>query len=400
MKPQNHKPSSPLASPLDLGSMLWPQLLHALRLAIRPARVVMSTLLLLLLALLWWLPNLWLEKDATPAHALTDITGEAFQSILSGLTSLNASWVVAGVKELFIELPVYLVHHFPWTMALLAAPTILVWTLLGGAITRSAAEEYTQNTRQPWTASLAFSLSRVWSFFFSLVVPILLAAGLAVALSSIGFLLFRIPIVNIVGGAAFGLFLLGGFALLLVVLAFSIGCGLLLPAVACEGVDAIDATQRTYAYALARPVRTIFYLLILLTMGIIIAGVLTFLVTNLVHLTADLAGAWLPEDTRAAIHSAATSRHAELPEGSPLGLAGTVRLVALWSAIPGLIAGAILVSYIFSGTSIMYLLLRRVCDGQDPTDLWFPGMVAGTLSHTANDPQASPTTAAAGDEDE
>jgi hypothetical protein len=380
--------------------MLWPQLLHALRLAIRPARVVMSTLLLLLLTLLWWLPNLWLDKDATPAHAVSEFTGEAFQSILSGLTSLNASWVVAGVKELFLELPVFLVHHYPWTMALLAVPTILIWTVLGGAITRSAAEEYTQNTRQKWTASLAFSLSRLWSFFFSLVVPILLAGGLAVAISSIGFLLLRAPGVNIAGGAAFGLLLLGGFVLLLVTLAFTIGCGLLIPAVACEGVDAIDATQRTYAYALARPVRTLLYVLVLLLQGLVIAAVLTFLVTNLVHLTAELAGAWLPDDTRRAIYAAATTRHAQLTEDPPFGLSGTVRLVALWCAIPGLIAGAILVSYIFSGTTIMYLLLRRVCDGQDPADLWFPGMVAGTLSHTAAAPNANPATPSPAETDE
>lgn len=377
-------------SPLDIGALLWPQLLMAGRLAIRPARVGMALALLLVLQLLWWLPELWFGKDPTPTYSVSGFTTEAFALMRQGFFTLDAASVVAGVRELFLDMPVYLVHHYPWTMALLAIPTLLAWTVLGGAITRSVAEEFSLRKRQSWTDSLAFSLSRVWSFFFSLVVPVLIAVGIAVGIMGLGYLLLRIPGVNIAGGVAFGLLLLGGFVLIIVVAAFAIGSGLLLPAVACEGVDAIDATQRTYAYALARPVRTILYLSILLVVGMILAAVLAFVVESVLHLTANLAGTWLPSEVRDTLYTAATTRGVNTTKGSPFGLAGTAHIVALWCAIPGLIAGAILLSYAFSGTTIMYLLLRRVCDGQDPADLWSPGMVAGTLSHEAAERKAAP----------
>jgi hypothetical protein len=111
-------------------------------------------------------------------------------------------------------------------------------------------------------------------------------------------------------------------------------------------------------------------------------------VKNVVHLTAELATAWLPQPEEDAIHHAATWRTLNVPEDRPFGLGAASQLVSLWSAIPGLFAGAILLSFYFSGSSVMYLLLRRVCDGQDPLDLWFPGQAAGTVSHTpaASDP--------------
>lgn len=370
-------------STFDPRGMLWVQLLNAGRLALRPARIGLSMLLLLLMALMWWLPTLWLDKDETPSRWVMEFSGEAFGRIQGGLLSFDAGMLHAGVKELFIDLPSFLIRHFPWTVGGLAIPTILVWTILGGAITRSAAEEYSQGRRQAWTNSLAFALSKAWSLFFAMVVPMCLIGGLALLIMGGGYVLLRIPGVNIAGGFAYGLLLLGGFLMLLLVIAFALGCGLLLPAVACEGADAIDATQRTYAYVLARPVRTIAFLIVLLLQGMIIAAVLSFIVKNVVHTTADLSSAWLPEETRSAVITASTMREAGTEEGSPFGLNATTHLISLWSAIPGVIAGSILLSFTFSGMTVLYLLLRRVCDGQDVGDLWMPGMVAGTLAHDA-----------------
>lgn len=363
--------------------MLWVQLLNAGRLALRPARIGLSMVLLLLVALLWWMPTLWLEKDATPSFAVMAYSGEAFASVKSGLLSLNAGSVMAGVKQLLVDLPMFLIRHFPWTVGALAVPTIVVWTILGGAVTRSAAEEFSQGRRQAWTGSLAFSLSKAWSLFFAMVVPMCLIGGLALLIMGGGYVLLRVPGVNIAGGFAYGFLLLGGFLMLLLVIAFALGCGLLLPAVACEGADAIDATQRTYAYVLSRPVRTVAFLLVLLVQGIIIAAVLSFIVKSVVHTTADLSSAWLPDETRSAVITASTMREAGAGEGSPFGLNATTHLISLWSAIPGVIAGSILLSFAFSGMTVLYLLLRRVSDGQDVGDLWMPGMVAGTLTHDA-----------------
>ena len=97
-------------STFDPRGMLWVQLLNAGRLALRPARIGLSMLLLLLMALMWWLPTLWIEGEETPSYWVMEFSGEAFRAIQSGLLSLDAGKVHAGVKELFIA---WLEGHFP-----------------------------------------------------------------------------------------------------------------------------------------------------------------------------------------------------------------------------------------------------------------------------------------------
>jgi hypothetical protein len=36
------------------------------------------------------------------------------------------------------------------------------------------------------------------------------------------------------------------------------------------------------------------------------------------------------------------------------------------------------VSFWFSSGTVLYLLMRQVCDGQDTGELWTPGLIAGT----------------------
>lgn len=394
MKPRTSQPTPAFT----FGGMLWPQLLLASRLALRPARVMMSMVLVLLVMLIWWIPGLWLPSENLPGDAVREAIAPAFAEAVRGLFTLDLRAFWALVVLLFYGLPVTLMREYPWSLAAIAGPLVLVWTIFGGAISRSVAEEHARGVRQSWTESLAFALSRVWSLFFSMVVPLALVGGLSLAIAVGGYVLLRIPVVGVAGAALFGLLLLGGLVLMLVVLAFVVGGGMLVPSVASEGVDAIDATQRTYAYVLGRPVRAVLYLLLVLLQGLLIAVVLAFVVRAVVGLTAELATAWLPDELRYQVHAAATLRHVEVPEDSSFGLGAMLRLVALWSAIPGLIAGSILVSYIFAGTTVMYLLMRRVCDGQDESDLWVPGAVAGTMNQTRVS-EADATATGADDED-
>ncbi len=55
--------------------------------------------------------------------------------------------------------------------------------------------------------------------------------------------------------------------------------------------------------------------------------------------------------------------------------------IAFWSRLPGFLVGAYLISFYFSGGTLLYLMMRLVCDGQDPSELWRPGMPAGVVQH-------------------
>ncbi len=43
------------------------------------------------------------------------------------------------------------------------------------------------------------------------------------------------------------------------------------------------------------------------------------------------------------------------------------------------LVAAYVVAYIFTSATMMYLLMRRACDGQDIEEIWRPGLTPGTL---------------------
>ncbi len=54
--------------------------------------------------------------------------------------------------------------------------------------------------------------------------------------------------------------------------------------------------------------------------------------------------------------------------------------VSFWrTVIVGLVGGYVFANY-FSGSTIVYLLMRRACDGQEITEIWQPGQVPGTAA--------------------
>ncbi len=48
------------------------------------------------------------------------------------------------------------------------------------------------------------------------------------------------------------------------------------------------------------------------------------------------------------------------------------RIVNFWTGALELLIGALLTSFYFTASTLLYLLLRRICDGQDVAELWTP----------------------------
>jgi hypothetical protein len=61
----------------------------------------------------------------------------------------------------------------------------------------------------------------------------------------------------------------------------------------------------------------------------------------------------------------------------------------IWTLVPfGLLAGFV-VSYILCAGTILYLLMRKLADGQEVEEIWMPGMVPGTAA-AATAPAVTP----------
>jgi hypothetical protein len=246
-----------------------------------------------------------------------------------------------------------------------------------------------------WTEALAFSLSRWKSLLGAMLGPLLVVWAIALLLAGAGWLLFSWVGMNIAGSSVglLGAFLYGiaiilGIVAALVSIVYIIGHNLLVPAVVCEGADAIDAIQRGYAYTLDRPVRLIVYLLLACLGLAFVLAIVAAIVGSGIGFAGKAAGVWSGGEARSVILHG-TMRAFPFPawqaEAGPIAgkITGrTAWLIGLWTMIP---VYGLLACYISCGMACMtvvYLAIRRVCDGQDTAEIWMPGMIEGVMTES------------------
>jgi len=370
------------------SELLWPRILRAPALALRPERLGIAFFTLILMAFIGSFAsaptpsNLAGETHDRESFALAslDAATDPFILMLRGVKHLDADQFQAGILKLK-EAPLRVYDRYGWFATFVLGVLMLTAAVVGaGAISRSVACEFSQGVLTPWPRALGFSLRRTPSMVGALVTPLVLGGVLYVGLAFAAMILLRWPAINVIGGLGYGLFLLGGVAAALILVGYAVVQHLLVPAVACEGADAIDAIQRGYAYLVARPLRLLLYLLL----GAAIVFIAEFLV--------DWIAGFAIEFTRVA-SNAGLSGHAESAvrsgtvlsaEGTPEHIGGTWTaarwLVGLWQDIVHVVVGSIVMSVYVAVCTIVYLLIRQVCDGQDHRELWSPEMVGGVLS--------------------
>ncbi len=358
-------------------SLTWPRLLAAGALALRPARVVMSLVLMLIVGLIAQAPTIWLGKDTGPAHTFAERAAGGFQRVQRSILEFDVQALASGLWQACVDAPMAAAREFPWSSLAIGLPILAVWSVLGGAMSRLAAEEHALSQHRPWTAGLAFAVSRWFSFAACVIGPIvvlLLACGL---MACAGWLMLGVPFLNVAGGVLYGLALAMGAVVTVLGAALLLGSPMLVPALACEGSDAIDGVQRVWAYTLARPGRLALYLLTLLVQLVLALWALGLLVGAIESLTAWSTTALLNKESADALRDAAAGGDMPTDARSHVKLAG--RIMTFWGAIPNLLVGAFAVSFWFSGGTVLYLCMRRVCDAQDVEELWRPDLTPGTL---------------------
>ncbi len=366
----------------------WAMLLRAGSLAARPSRVGLSLIVIILIALIGRIPEIWLGAEGGPAAMAGKMGLEAAQRIGFSLAHLDYLGVFRAVYDLAVVTPVAVTSAYPGTTALLLLPMIIVWTIGGGAISRAAAEELATGRRLPWTAALAFSLTRWSSMIGSLLGPLVVLTLASLALAGAGWLCFAFPGVRFVGALLFILAMGVSLAMVLLMVGMLAGIPMTVPAVACEGTDAFDAVQRTIAYTFARPFRLAGASALLLAQLVIIASLAGLIAYGVVGVATWGLSLFLPDDARQFIEAGAFG--ASLGEGSGTkALSASQRIIAFWAAIPSLLVSAYVVSYFFSAGTTLYLAMRRICDAQEPEELWDPGDTPGLREPSPGDPPAS-----------
>jgi len=355
--------------------LAWPRVLGAARLGLRPGRLGLALFAVLIA---WVLLDVGLMVDARLVKS--GVVWSCPEGTLREHV-LGAPW------RLFVSVPKACFLGAPFTSLVIGPVLLAITVMLLGAISRIVACEMGQAQNLTWTEGLTFSVARWRSMLGALLGPLVVLWLIALALGLGGLVLMRWPVLNLVGALGYGLFLLAGLIGTLIVIGYALGHGLYLPAVACEGADAIDAVQRGYTYTFARPLRLIFYYIVGLLGLIVVVGIVGLIVQWTVGFAAMGAGAWAGDKGQAMVWAPTHDVLSSLPgwtarpkaanEGT---YAAGAWLIRLWTAFPLLLVVAAWVSGAMAVHTAVYLGIRRVCDGQDFADIWEPGMIPGTMS--------------------
>ncbi|MBL8990654.1 MAG: hypothetical protein JNJ48_03635 [Phycisphaerae bacterium] len=396
--------------------LLWPRVLRTFGLAMSPSRL---GLMLFALTALMVLDRGWHAAAGWPGSSpgpIASAAGHAVGSLAeaaAGLARLDGQAFGEAVYGLVMGGPAAALRTHPWAMVVLLPLVLVIVSVAGGAVCRSAACEFSMGIRLPWPEAIGFALRRWWLLTAANAAPVIGVWLVSAVLVALGWLV-QVAVINILVGAAFALVLVAALVAALLMLGVALAHPLLPAAIACEGTDAYDAVQRAYSYTLNRFGRLVLYYGVLAVQSLVAITVVSAVVlaaltlaqrtTGLsvvprgdsasgaaVRMLERVTGGAQAETPRAAPSAepeplpALRSTGSEAPSATPEDAAGwtdrlAARMARFWASIPLALVSALALSMYFCGSTVVYLLMRQVCDGQDAAELWMPGMVGGTLT--------------------
>jgi len=312
--------------------------------------------------------------EASAMHA-----AQSVHQIVAGVLALNGGMVLSGAERLVVTLPSHLWNNHHWFLLLYGLLFMIVFSVGGGAISRMQAMQTAAQHRLRLGEAVDFALAGWFRFLTAQLWPLILTALLVLVLVVMAVLLL-VPLLDVVGGLLYGLALCFGFLAAFLLIGYAVGSPLLVPAVACENGDGLDAMQRAYAYVVTRPLHLLFYWavsLVGLALGFVLVSLFAMVMLNL---TAEVF-AWV--SGHPALNVTGGFRMFDLSPSSD-AVAGawherwTASGINFWQTVVVCLVAAYVFSFHFSAATVVYLLMRLASDGQDIEEVWQPGMIQGT----------------------
>lgn len=349
------------------AGLIWPLVWRAVPAAMRPGRVGLGAVFVIAVMALGSLCDWIVGGDPGPFTRLVGGAASGLDNIARGLATLDLWQIGAGLDNLARVGAT--AHDHPVSAVVLSILILLVAAVIGGALARMAACDIALDQRLSAMDALKFAAARWRSLVAAPVIPLVVLTVIALVLLALGWALFSIPAIGVVGAIIYGLFLLGGLGLTILALAFLLGAPLLTPAVAVESTDAGDAVQRAYSYVLGRTGRLLLYTALLVVCGAVAWTIASWITDSTLGVASRLAFAWTGEGAP----YAPPSRSLFGPPGGE-GLEGArsvaADIIGVWEKAALALLAGFAVSYFFTASTILYLMVRRVNDEQDIEDIW------------------------------
>lgn len=311
-----------------------------------------------------------------------DQVAAGFHQTLAGVYRLSIGETLSGLGMILIDTPRALWDDHRWFAIFYGLACLVICAVGGGAIARMAAVHQALEQRLSLTEARDFALVRSFGLVWAKALPIVLLVVLMLVVLVIG-VLMRVPLLDIITAILYGLVLLIGFVMAFLLVGYLVSFPLLVPAVAVENCDGADAMQRGYAYVINRPLHALWYWAVAL-FGLLVGFTLVVaLAIVTLNLTGKMFGQLAP-DAIAAVsghYEAVTFHH----ETGHVAVGNwherwSANVLLAWQALVICMVAAYVMSYYFSASTIAYLLMRKASDGQEPDEIWRPGLVPGTLA--------------------
>lgn len=311
-----------------------------------------------------------------------------FTRMKRALSALILDHDFGGVKSQIYEMVMAIcwlcrMHWFIGGILMLYC--LAIYAVIGGALCRMAAVQFSRDERiGPWRA-LQFSLGKFGSYFTAPLIPvgIMVFVGIFIAL---GGLLGAIPrIGEILAPIFMGLALFGGFVIALVAVGLMAGYNLMYPTIAVEGSDSFDAISRAFSYVFARPWRMGFYSLVAAVYGGIcyaFVRVFAWLLLISVHIAAGM-GMNIDDSSVTGSMDIRGKLEAIWPAPTLADLQPSINWVTLnwsecfgaaviwvWAALVTGLVLAFVLSFFYSMNTVIYCLLRKHVDDTDLEDIY------------------------------
>lgn len=346
-------------------------------------------------------------SSGTDGPFITFLRYEVQQMNNMGLSviQLNIIGALASAADLLVTGPMWLLKNHPLLAAIWLIWFMVIWSVFGGAIARIAAVHVARDEKMSVRSALRFSISKVLSFAFAPIIPLLIVLATAVVVAVVGWILLHIPWIGpILVGALLFLALGAGFVMTLVLLGTIGGLNMMFPTVAVEGSDSFDAISRSFSYVYARPWRLLFYSLVALIYGAITYMFIRLFIFLVLLLTNNSIGWFLSGQTgaywnygneivRTVDDQQITERPARDYDHDTLGVIwptprfdhlpynvyfGGLKwsekiaagLTMAWVYLVISILGAFAISFYFSASTIIYYLMRREVDATEMDDVY------------------------------
>ncbi|MBT5018114.1 hypothetical protein OAF98_04240 [Planctomicrobium sp.] len=274
--------------------------------------------------------------------------------------SNKVSWFYENVTQSILGLVTFHNYRWWWHAWLQLLWGLVIAAVFGGLISRMAAREFTGQGRS-LIRDTKFSLKQAPIVLMAPLIS-LVSFALLWSINWISGFVGRIPVVGeIVLAICWGMFLLSGLILFLLLLGLILGWPLMVCSGAVEKNDTFDALSRAFSYLLNRPWYALFLTCIAFAYGSLTMLFVTFATSLTVTLSFSSVGAGLGQEISITSFNNLLVLK-DLSQGYFENSFAT-KILGLWIGAALLIPAAYAFSFFWTSTTIGYFLLRRREDG-------------------------------------